>query len=258
MDDLLLEAYRTLDREVRPERALAYMNLRQAIRQLIENGNLRIGQPLPSERELAERLELSRVTVRKAIAGLVEEGQLVQRRGAGTFVAGRIVKAFSRLTSFSDDLRARGLNPRSQFLERSAGEVTPEEAMALNLSPGSAVVRLYRLRFAGEEPLAIERSVIPRSLLPDPELVTHSLYEVFDRLGCRPVRALQQLRAVAFDKERARLLHVAPGSPGLRIERRAFLADGRVVEFTTSYYRGDAYDFVAELHSEQQPTQDRA
>ncbi len=250
MDDPLLQAYRELDRQDRTERALAYMNLRQAIRHLIERGGLRIGQPLPSERELADRLGLSRVTVRKALAGLVEEGQLTQRRGAGTFVAGRIVKSTSRLTSFSDDLRARGLNPRSEFFERSAGEVTPEEAMALNLSPGAAVVRLHRLRFAGEEPLAIERSAIPRSLLADPELVTHSLYETFDRLGCRPVRALQHLRAVAFDKEQARLLGVAPGSPGLRIERRAFLADGRVVEFTISHYRGDAYDFVAELHSE--------
>lgn len=257
MDDLLLEAYRSLGREARPERALAYMDLRLAIRRLIESGGLRIGQPLPSERDIGERLGLSRVTVRKAIAGLVEDGLLVQRRGAGTFVAGRIVKSFSRLTSFSDDLRARGMNPRSEFFERSAGEVTPAEAMALNLSPGAAVVRLHRLRFAGEEPLAIERSVIPRSLLPDPALVTHSLYEALDRLGCRPVRALQHLRAVAFGKDEARLLRVAPGSPGLRIERRAFLPDGRVIEFTTSLYRGDAYDFVAELHSEPEPDQDQ-
>src|SRR5581483_5357714 len=82
MNDPFVQAYRELERQDRPERALAYMNLRLAIRHLIERGGLRIGQPLPSERELAERLGLSRVTVRKALAGLVEEGQLTQRRGA--------------------------------------------------------------------------------------------------------------------------------------------------------------------------------
>jgi len=250
MEALLLDAYRTLGLGQQPERALAYMSLRRVIRHTIESGSVESGQALPSERELAKLLDLSRVTVRKAITGLVKDGLLVQRQGAGTFVAERIVKSFSKLTSFSDDLRARGLKPRSLFLDRGVGTVTPEEAMALNLSPGAAVVRLHRLRFAGDEPLAIERSVIPRAILPDPELVTDSLYEAFDRLDCRPRRALQRLRAVAFDAEQSRLLGLPPGSPGLFIERRGFLEDGRVVEFTCSHYRGDIYDFVAELNND--------
>ena len=250
MEALLLDAYRTLGLDRQPEHGLAYMSLRRAIRHTIESGAVETGQALPSERELARLLELSRVTVRKAITGLVSDGLLVQRQGAGTFVAERIVKSFSRLSSFSEDLRARGLKPRSQFLERGAGTVTPEEALALHLSPGAAVVRLHRLRFAGDEPLAIERSVVPCAFLPGPELVEHSLYEAFDRLGCRPVRALQRLRAVAFDAAQSRLLGVPAGSPGLLIERRGFLADGRVVEFTCSHYRGDIYDFVAELHND--------
>src|SRR5882757_5153040 len=129
------------------------MSLRRAIRHTIESGAVASGQALPSERELAKLLQLSRVTVRKAINGLVGDGLLVQRQGAGTFVAARIVKSFSRLSSFTEDLRARGLKPRSRLLERGTGEVTPEEAMALNLSPGAPVVRLRRLRYAGEEPL---------------------------------------------------------------------------------------------------------
>ncbi|MDB5976811.1 MAG: GntR family transcriptional regulator [Nevskia sp.] len=250
MEATLLDAYRTLGLERQPEHGLAYMSLRRAIRHTIESGAAASGQALPSERELARLLQLSRVTVRKAITGLVSDGLLVQRQGAGTFVADRIVKSFSRLSSFSEDLRARGLKPRSQFLDRGTGTVTPEEAMALNLSPGAGVVRLHRLRFAGDEPLAIERSVIPRALLPDPALIEHSLYEAFDRLGCRPSRALQRLRAVAFDAAQSRLLGVPVGSPGLLIERRGFLEDGRVVEFTCSHYRGDIYDFVAELHND--------
>jgi GntR family transcriptional regulator len=188
--------------------------------------------------------------VRKALAGLVENGVLVQRQGAGTFVAERIVKPLSKMTSFSEDLKARGLNPRSVFLERSIGEVTPEEAMALNLSPGSLVVRLHRLRYAGTEPLAVERSAIPQAILKDPERVVDSLYEALETLGCRPVRALQRLRAVNLNAAQAKQLQLPVGSAALAVERRSFLEDGRLVEFTSSWYRGDAYDFVAELQAE--------
>lgn len=230
--------------------APAYLRLRRVLRQQVEDGVLGPGQSLPSERELADQLGLSRVTVRKALAGLVENGVLVQRQGAGTFVAERIVKPLSKMTSFSEDLKARGLNPRSVFLERSVGEVTPDEAMALNLSPGSLVVRLHRLRYAGSEPLAVERSAIPQSILRDPEKVVDSLYAALDALGCRPVRALQRLRAVNLNAAQAKLLQLPVGSAALAVERRSFLEDGRLVEFTSSWYRGDAYDFVAELQAE--------
>ena len=250
MQTILTDEYQRLCRDPATRQPLAYLRLRRAIRNVVEQRDIEPGHALPSERDLASALGVSRVTVRKAIAGLVEEGLLNQRHGAGTFVAERIVKPMSRLTSFTEDLRARGLNPRSEFFERSIGEVTPEESMAMNLSPGAAVVRLHRVRYAGDEPLAIERSVVPANLLPDPMLVRDSLYEALEQHGCRPRRALQRLRAVSLGAQHARLLHVAVGSAGLSIERRSFLADGRVVEFTSSWYRGDIYDFVAELHAD--------
>ncbi|MBC6941729.1 MAG: GntR family transcriptional regulator [Xanthomonadales bacterium] len=230
-------------------RPLAYLRLRADLVQAIDSGELGPGHALPGERELARRHGVSRVTVRKALAGLVADGRLVQRHGAGTFVSERIVKSFSHLTSFSDDLRARGLAPHTRTLAQERGEVTPEEAMALNLSPGARVLRLRRLRHGGDEPLAIERSVIPEFALPEGTELAASLYETLDRFGLRPRRALQRLRAVACDAEAARLLGVANGSACLLIERRGFLDDARVVEFTQSLYRGDAYDFVAELTS---------
>lgn len=250
MQSTLLKEYRQQGRASSSTRSLAYERLRRAIQKSIEAGALEPGHSLPSERDLAKLLSLSRVTVRKAIAGLVDEGVLTQRHGAGTFVAARIVKSFSKLTSFTDDLRARGLKPRSVFFEKSIGEVTPDEAMALNLSPGAKVIRLHRLRYAGDEPLAIERTTIPQDLVADPDMVEDSLYEALDKTHGRPKRALQRLRAVAFDADQAKLLGLPLGSPGLFIERRAFLANGRVVEFTRSFYRGDAYDFVAELQSD--------
>lgn len=245
----LLRLWRQLDREKATHRDLAWMRVRTLIERAIASGELPPGSALPSERDFSQQLALSRVTVRKAIASLVADDVLIQRQGAGTFVAGRIVKSFSRLTSFSDDLRARGMNPRSVFLSRGSGEVTPQEAMALSLSPGMRVARLHRLRYAGDQPLAIERTAVPLNLLPDPDLVANSLYETLDSLGLRPQRALQRLRAVNFDADQARQLDVAVGAAGLLIERRSFLEDGRVVEFTCSWYRGDMYDFVAELTS---------
>jgi GntR family transcriptional regulator len=246
----LVSEYRRLGRYERGRRTLAYLRLRNSLQKMIESGGLEPGQALPSERELAKLLTLSRVTVRKAIAGLADDGLLTQRHGAGTFVTERIVKSFSKLTGFTDDLRARGLKPRVKFLERSAGEVTPEEALALHLSPGARVIRLRRLRFAGDKPLALEHTVVPQSVLGDPRAVKLSLYDTLEQLGCRPTRALQRLRAVALDAGQAALLDMTTGSPALAIERRAFLDGGRVVEFTSSLYRGDAYDFVAELQAD--------
>ena len=119
--------------------------------------------------------------------------------------------------------------------------------MALALSPGSRVVRLHRLRLSGDSALAVERTTVPQAILPRAELVKDSLYEALNRLGVAPVRAMQRLRAVALDAASADHLGLQPGAPALQIERRAFLADGRAVEFTRSIYRADAYDFVAEL-----------
>jgi GntR family transcriptional regulator len=250
MQGNLLKEFRKLGSDSAGARSLAYLRLRRSLQKMIESGSLQPGHALPSERELATLLSLSRVTVRKAIAGLADDGLLMQRQGAGTFVTDRIVKSFSKLTGFTDDLRVRGLKPRVKFLARSIGEVSPEEALALHLSPGARVIRLRRLRFAGDKPLALEDTVVPQSILSDPAAVKLSLYTALERIGCRPTRALQRLRAVALDAAQARLLNLPAGSPALAIERRAFLDDGRVVEFTSSLYRGDAYDFIAELQAE--------
>ena len=231
-------------------RPLAYLELRDTLQRQIETGALTPGQALPGERDLAGQHGVSRVTVRKAIEGLVDAGLLTQRQGSGTYVGKRIVRPFAHLTSFSDELRARGMNPRSETLSAETGLATPDESMALQLQPGARVVRLRRLRHAEERPLALERSTIPTFALADAGQVGDSLYAALDRRGMRPRRALQRLRAVAFDAEAARLLRVKPGSAGLLIERRGFLADGRAVELTWSHYRGDAYDFVAELRSD--------
>jgi GntR family transcriptional regulator len=207
-------------------------------------------EALPPERDLAEEFSVSRITVRKALDGLVNEGLLTRRHGAGTFVASRVEKNFSKLSSFTEDMISRGRTPRSEWLKRAEGSVTPEESLVLGLSPGTPVYRFHRIRFADEAPMALEYSTVPAFSLPSADAVGSSLYEALDAAGCRPARALQRLRAVLFTAEQAELLNVRTGDAGLLIERRGFLKDGRAVEFTQSYYRGDAYDFVAELNTQ--------
>jgi GntR family transcriptional regulator len=228
-------------------RGSLYRRLARGLRDAIAQGVVGPEEPLPAERDLATDFDVSRITVRKALDALVADGLLVRRQGAGTFVAGRVEKQFAKLSSFTEDMAARGRSVSSRWLGRSAGVVTPDESMSLGLSPGAAVYRFHRLRCADDMPMAIERSTIPAFALPGVEAVGDSLYAALEAAGNRPVRALQRLRAVLFDVEQAELLTVQPKAAGLFIERRGFLDDGRVIEATQSWYRGDAYDFVAEL-----------
>lgn len=224
-----------------------YLQLQQSLRAAIEQRILNPDQALPSERQLAIDLAVSRITVRKAIDGLADEGLLERRQGAGNFVCKRIDKNFAKLTSFSEDMRARGRVPSSVWLKKGQGTVMPEEALKLALSPGTLVYRFHRLRYADEAPMVIETATVAASALPSLEAVDHSLYEALALAGNRPVRALQRLHALLLSDEQARLLQAKPRDAGLLVERLGYLRDGRAVELSQSIYRGDTYDFVAEL-----------
>lgn len=228
-----------------------YLRLQERIRTAIETGSLKPSEALPGERDIALTLSVSRVTVRKALSGLVDAGLLEQRQGSGTFVARKapvVEQALSRLTSFSQDMRLRGLETTARWLRREVSLPTSKEAIHLALSPQEKVCRLRRLRFAGGVPLAIELAAIPQKYLADPQAVRTSLYAVLEASGFKPVRALQRLSAANLGAEDATLLEVPAGSAALWIERISYLSTNHPVEFTRSFYRGDTYDFVAELN----------
>ncbi len=233
-----------------PGKGPLYLQLSRRILEALDRGELRPGDGLPPEREMAAMTDLSRVTVRKAVQELVEAGRLVQRRGSGTFVAPkveRLEQALSLLTSFSEDMARRGKVARSVWLSRAVHSPTPEEMMVLGLTAKDHVARLERIRLSDGVPLAVERAALSTAILPDPEVVESSLYAVLSGRGLRPVRAVQRISAANLDAENAALLEVPSGTAHLRIERISYLPSGRVVEFTRSLYRGDAYDFAAEL-----------
>lgn len=247
---MTIAEYLDLGQWLNPAHGPLYVQLRKRIEAGIASGFLAPDMPLPPEREIATLTGLSRVTVRKAMAELAERGLILQRQGSGSFVAparARVQQSLSRLTSFTEDMTGRGYRPGVVWLERGLFQPSEEEVAVLGLAPGAQVARLARLRRADDRPMAIERASLPPDILPNPLAVTHSLYEVLGQAGLRPVRAVQKISAVNLGQAEAGLLGVAPMAAGLRIERTAFLPDGRVVEYTRSIYRGDAYDFVAEL-----------
>ncbi len=248
-----MNAFQTIFQRSRFERdstAPRYLRVKKLVQDAVASGDLKEGDAIPGERDVAVLLDISRVTVRKAFTDLVAEGVLVQRRGSGTYVSGpgrRIEQPLSRLTSFTQDMQLRGLKTDADWLERSTGLPTPEEALKLSISPSEHVSRFHRLRRADGVPMAIELAVIPQHFLPDPTSVRGSLYEALEARGVRPVRALQRLHATALTMQEAKLLDLPDGSSALFIERISYLPDGRIIEFTRSHYRGDSYDFVAEL-----------
>lgn len=235
---------------LKPDAGPRYAQLRRRLQQAIKEGVLAPNASLPPEREIAEIAGLSRVTVRKAMQELVDKGVIVQRQGSGSFVrenSVRVEQSLLNLTSFSEDMAQRGMATSSVWLERGIVRGSARECAALGLDADASISRIYRLRVADGRPLALERAALPLDMLPNPLEVETSLYELLAHAGHRPVRAIQRFTALNLGDEEAGLLDVPPGAAALSIERTSYLESGEVVEFTQSIYRGDAYDFVAEL-----------
>lgn len=224
-----------------------YMQLAQSLRSQIVEGKILAGEALPSERDLCTLMGASRVTVRKAIELLIEEGMLSRRQGSGTYVTPRIQAPGSFLTSFSEDAEARGQKISTLWMEKKVGSASDEETSLLELPASTQILRLSRVRMAGGEPLAIEHATVPADMLPDVKDLGHSLYRALAERGNRPVSGQQKIRAALAGPIEARLLGIEEGCEILRIERLTRRADGRPVELTRSAYRGERYEFVSEL-----------
>lgn len=221
--------------------------LRNALTDALDSGVIAPGESLPSEREMAERLDVSRSTLRQGLKELALQGLVATRPGAGTVVVGRIHKALSRLSGFTEDMQLRGLLPSSRVLECFIAPVDSDAAFRTGLPLGTPVLTLVRLRLAGGEPIAYERSIVPVDAVGSDYDGTGSLYERMDARGFRPRRVLQSLQATGADPAIAALLDLAPGSAVLEITQLGYGAAGTVVEDAVSWYRGDRYKYVGEL-----------
>ncbi|GLR14145.1 GntR family transcriptional regulator [Chitinimonas viridis] len=224
-----------------------YLQVANKLSSAISTGLWQADEALPSERVLCDMLDISRVTARKAMDMLFEQGLIVRRQGSGTYIAPRLVQPLSRLTSFSEEIRSRGFAPSSRWLSRETGIASQEEVLRLGLSPAANVARLKRLRMADDTVMAVETSTLPSRYLADPTVVADSLYAYLDSHGSSVTRALQHIKAVNATDEIAQLAGIPSGTAMLMITRIGYLDSGLPVELTYSYCRNDYYDFIAEL-----------
>jgi GntR family transcriptional regulator len=223
---------------------------RERVLELIES--LAVGDAIPSERQLGVDLSVSRLTVRAALDQLVREGYLVRRRGAGTFVAEpKVQKGTIDITSFSDDMRARGLTPGSRTLELREIPAGARLGRILHVSPSEPVVAVKRLRLADGEPMAIELLHVRASLVPGLTAHDHERHSFYELLVARYelsiVGGTQTVEPTVTSEEESKTLGVPLHSPALLFERVTRSAGGEVVEYTSSTYRGDRYRLVTEI-----------
>ncbi|MEU6852587.1 GntR family transcriptional regulator [Actinacidiphila alni] len=209
------------------------------------------GTPVPPERTLATEFDTSRTTVRQALQELVVEGRLERIQGKGTFVAKPKVSQALQLTSYTEDMRAQGLEPTSQLLD--IGYITADDRLAglLDMKAGGRVLRIERLRLANSEPMAIETThlsakrfpALRRSLAKYTSLYT-ALAEVYD---VRLAEAEETIETSLATPREAGLLGTDVGLPMLMLSRHSIDTTGEPVEWVRSVYRGDRYKFVARL-----------
>src|SRR5258706_6334197 len=168
-----------------------YPQLARNLATAIHCGVWSAGEALPSERTLSDAIGVSRITARKAIELLVEQGLIRRARGAGSFITPRVEDPLSRLTGFTKKMEQRGFRPDSVWLERDIRAANREEIVHLGLSPGAPVTSLRRLRRADGIVMAVEHSALPASIVPDPQAIGDSLYRYLEQRGLPVVRALQ-------------------------------------------------------------------
>jgi GntR family transcriptional regulator len=216
----------------------------------IING-LELGEAIPSERQLSTDLGVSRLTVRAALDDLVREGHLSRRRGAGTFVTEPKIAQELTMTSFTDDMRRRGLAPASRTLELKVVPAGARLGRVLHVSPGEPIVAAKRLRLADNETMAIEELHVREDLvsgLTGRDLEQHSFYALLrDRYGIVIAGGVQAIEPTVTNEEESNALGVPLHSPAFLFERITRDAEGTVIEYVRSIYRGDRYRIITEL-----------
>ena len=211
---------------------------------------LGIGTAIPSERQLSVDLGVSRLTVRAALDDLAREGYVVRRRGSGTYVQQPKIAQELTMTSFSEDMRRRGMVPGSRTLSMATELAGARLGRLLHVSPSEKILVIKRLRLADGETMAIETLHLPSALVPGLEAkdLGGSFYELLqDRYGVEIASGTQAIEPTVTNEEESELLSVPLHSPAFLFERTSRTDNGETVEFVRSLYRGDRYRLVAEL-----------
>ena len=226
-----------------------WAQIEERLAERIEGGHLAVGERLPPERELAEWLGVSRMTVRQALGVLAARGLVERGVGRGTFVRapGKVVHDLGGLLGFTEQLGRQGIAAGAELVT-AVEEVAPHAvASALEIAPGTSTMRVRRVRSADGRPLALEDSWLPAARFPGllERDLAGSLYAVMrDAYGLEPTEAVERLEPVVARAHEAKLLGVPEGAPLMLVERLARTAGGVAVEFARDRHRGDRSRFV--------------
>ncbi len=226
-----------------------YFRIQQNMLEQIQQGALTPGQQLPTEVELAQQYQVSRITAKRALDELVRQGRAYRQQGRGTFVAQTRIREISGFGSFSADVRSRGMTPSSQVL--AFQEVEPDAAIRqrLKLAPDEHTYFLKRLRLASGEPIAVESAYLPCKNCPDflhEDFSNQSLYTVLiEKYQIIPTWADAEIEASLPTKENANLLKISNGMPVLIAHRITFSENYEVIEVVDSIYRSDRFTFYS-------------
>ena len=226
-----------------------YFQLASRIEQAISEGALRPGARLENEIALADRLGLSRPTVRRAIQELVGKGLLVRRRGLGTQVVQRPLTRKVELTSLYDDLQQGSRRPTTRLLARAVIGADERIAEILAVTPDSPILHIRRLRSADETPLAVLENYLPAEFvdITEDDLRERGLYQLLRSRGTTMSVARQRIGARSATLEESKLLEIKARGPVLTMDRTAFSNNGRAIEYGHHCYRPDLYSFETTL-----------
>lgn len=220
-----------------------YLQLLGHLVRLVETGELKPGDKIPSERELAERLNVSRITARQAIEAMLERGMIYREQGRGTFVAEPKLRGLRGFISFSDDMRQRGMKPGSKILIQEV--VTAHEGMqrTMRLVPGEQYIHLTRQRLADGRPMALQTSYIPCRIAPGldkEDLTNKSLYEVLkSKYFIHPAWTEAEVQALTSTSEEQHWLGLKASDPILVVRGLTFTDTFEVVESVRTAYPGN-------------------
>ncbi|WP_440894722.1 GntR family transcriptional regulator [Amphibacillus sp. Q70] len=229
-----------------------YYQLEEMIKKKIQSEELMPGEAIPSEREYAETYGISRMTVRQAINNMVTEGLLYRQKGRGTFIAEqKIEQDLTKLTSFSEDMRNRELNPSSKLIsiDQMACSVKIAEALAINA--GACVYQIKRLRLADEEPIALETIYTPKNLVGDMDETdfNQSFYTFLEENRQLKIHhGHQSIEASTANKDEIKYLKIKKNDPILLMYRTSYLINQTPIEFVKSSYRADKYKFYLTMN----------
>lgn len=224
--------------------------VRQHVISMIRDG-LGAHSQLPTEREMAENLGISRLTIRRALSTLENDGVIYRVQGSGTFVSEQRVRKSFELNSFSEDMKNRGYSTRALTVEVRQVPAGPKIGYELEIAPTDMVVHIKRVRAANDTPVCVENAYIPLAIAPNltQETLGDSLYETLDKsYGARVERADQIIEAAVLTPQEAEILQAPAFSAAFHILRTGYDTRGRAVEYSDSIYRGDRYDFRLPIH----------